>query len=364
MSKHNNKPGRGNPIAGTKPPRSRRANQRRKLTPGPVRGGVYQDKGQGIISSYQQVPYASGAALRNSTYHRQSGNVRHAALGLNGVKIVGCQPYLAVHLVNLTEDFFVTDGAELYDANTQLINPILLGGPLAARAVTFDRYVFRKIRLIYTTSVSAATVGQMAVCITRDPNPDTDIPTTFSEIRMTQPSLAAPRWYPYWVLEYDYDGNELYFVSKSASSTVAANIRQTCQCATVGYHNVASTSSSNIGYLMIEYEIDFFNPTFVQANLYGFRSLDKSIDLKYKKLYDQLRLEFDQEVEEAKVSRSHDRERKRRENKVISDEIVEGELEICEEIPTGNFPVTKLVAPKTLKINKIVGNSSLLQSTR
>jgi hypothetical protein len=218
---------------------------------------------------------ASFATIRNNTTSMSpEQRVDHPEKGVSGIRRVFTQPFNGINL-ELTSatppvayfwDASVIPSAHWIDVNTIPINPLILGGPIAAFASLYDRYVIRKFRLRFTTTQTTTFLGTTALCIEKDLGNLTA--TDFSSARQVVPNVVFPYRVPCAEIFYDYDGPELYYVNSNALSTPAtllpAEARQDIQFVVKGYDANDSagfpTPGTQCGYCDLEIEIDFFDP--------------------------------------------------------------------------------------------------------
>lgn len=186
-----------------------------------------------------------------------------------GIRVVGRQPFANI-VVDVSGGVWDnTSAASIYTLNTILINPLEFRGRLGVLASTYERFIFRRLTLRFTTTRSTSTEGSMALCYHADGNLDTDAPQAFSEVRQTSPNVTFNYYSPQAVLDVPLSsiGDDLYYVSVQASSSVSANMRQKFQGAIIGYPWSPASANTKIGYLDVEYVIDLYNPTFAQVQL-------------------------------------------------------------------------------------------------
>jgi hypothetical protein len=209
---------------------------------------------------------ASFAVVRNNTSQMvANGRVTHPSLGISGTRVHFTQPlcYLRVspNVDPSTGTFFVSypPFASLVTPNVIALNPVQLGGALSVEAALHDRFVFRSLRVIFTTSQTTNQLGQGVLNIEKDSG-SVQV-TDFGSAMMCSPNLLFPFRIPKAELDYLYDGPELYYCANATggAASSSAESRQNWQALIEGWAN-DYTLSATMGFLTIEGVIDFFEP--------------------------------------------------------------------------------------------------------
>lgn len=220
---------------------------------------------------------ASFAVIRNNvTSMSPEQRVDHPEKGVAGIRRVFTQPFNGINLevdagppaVSFFWDESVIAPSKFIDNFTIPINPLILGGPIAAFAQLYDRYVIRRARWRYTTTQTTTFLGTATLCIEKDLG--NLVANDFNAARQVTPQVTFPYRVPCAELFYEYDGPELYYVnSKNLGSPVSllpAEARQDIQFVIKGYDAIIGpttgpiTPATQCGYMDLEIEIDFFDP--------------------------------------------------------------------------------------------------------
>lgn len=210
---------------------------------------------------YNNVPAAFAVTTVNPTWLSMSGKVNHPELG-GGVRITGRQEMNPVITTATDSQLFGAGTASTNSINAIYLSPDTLNGRLALQARTYDRYVFRKVRLWYLPRVPTTQPGSFALGYVNDskfPAP------TFSNISSMCPSMNAtfygePR---YVDLVDDMNTQKTYFCLLDVTSE--ASLRQTVQGVILGAPDVTSIGAVTMGRIWIEYMIDLYQPTIDQG---------------------------------------------------------------------------------------------------
>jgi hypothetical protein len=211
-------------------------------------------------------PASFASVTNNSTQMVPSQTVDHPTLGIAGTRVYGSQPLGRIILgTSVTPGFFdVTRGIPaVVDVNTIIFNPVALGGPLSIQAYLHDRFVFRGIRMKFTTYVTTGTPGIGTMCVLKD-IVDQSV-TSFDTCRMTTPNVTFPYRIPKAELDYVYDGPDLFYCDAGVGGIPVGDAlsRQDVQFVLKGYDTsgIASDPANIVqGYFDLEYVIDFFDP--------------------------------------------------------------------------------------------------------
>jgi hypothetical protein len=241
--------------------------------PGAVRGirGIFGGGGgMGAVSAAagsHEAEFATPASFaivqNNITQQLPDERVDHPTLGIAGVKTRGSQPFARIAPVSLGpgKTFFRTTGgtAELFNGNIIPLNPISMGGPLSVKAALYQKFVFRKLRFLFTTVQTTTFVGMCALAI--EPDLGAPITASFSTAREVVPNVTFPYRIPQACLNWAYNGPDTCFMKPADFAATAADLRQSYQGFLVGQDSEAVDAiGETTGFLDVEYEIDFFDP--------------------------------------------------------------------------------------------------------
>lgn len=224
---------------------------------------IKPDFGGRITSNSNSIPSAFVNVLGNTCYYQTSSAVQNPTLGVDGCRLIGCQPFQDVTTDGSTTNLLVD--ATLATQNNQnsiLISPDRLNGPLAAKANLYDRYVFRDIIIEFVSLVATSQSGGMAMGLMHE-GAGLGLATNFSTTRQIVPSVAFPFRTDRAYLHIHYDGPELYFNAVDAGSNAGA--RQTEQYVFNAWPSVTSIGAVSQGFLNIYYIIDLYDPVPTQG---------------------------------------------------------------------------------------------------
>lgn len=210
-----------------------------------------------FVSSCDSLPAAFVDVLGNSTFLKQSGTVRHPMMGIDGVRLVGCQPCVSLVTTAVSNDLVITDLATIINVNRVQISPDRLNGPLAGQANFHKKYVFRDIIFEYVSNVSTSQAGSFAMGIVGQEGSDPTA-TTFGEIRQLIPSITSPFRIERAYLHYHYDGMDTFFVEYDDTSS--ASLRQTVQGFMIAFPSATSIGAVTQGYVNVWYNIELYEP--------------------------------------------------------------------------------------------------------
>jgi hypothetical protein len=213
------------------------------------------------------LPVSTYVSSSNSAWLKMTS--APAQKGIAGVRINGRQPFAVVKgdstfTTNVFESPASAPNAAVLSGNAIAVNPVTFRGRLASIASTYERFVFRRIRFIYSTNQPLNVSGNsMTLGIHSDGTFDGDAPVNAAELRQGVPSLTFPIFAPTATIDYRYDGTGLYYVSAIQPS----DQRFYNQCLFMGFWvNSTFTGSTALGgYIDIEYEVELYNPTFSQS---------------------------------------------------------------------------------------------------
>lgn len=241
----------------------------RKSIAGAYRTGtaLFGDKSKASRSNVS-VPAASNTVTSNSTYSEVLGKVTSQFAGstAQGIRIRGCQPFTRILAPGAAGRVMASDVATtVLDGldNVVLVNPVALGGPLLTQASNYSMFVVREFKLEYITLSSSIQVGEFAICYVREPTPAAvasgGVPTTFGEAREVTPSATLPYRSERVFFQFNYDGQQLYYVQDS-DPVNEADDRLTHQ-GQIRAYAAAVDSGYTVGYFQLHYIVDLFYPT-------------------------------------------------------------------------------------------------------
>jgi len=171
------------------------------------------------------------------------------------------------------------------------MNPMDLGGMLQRYGNLYQKFVFRNIRVVFTTRLGTNTnatnyEGEIAMGFSQDPGLGvaSDPPNSFDDVRYLPDGITTVLWAPRAVVNYSYRGMETYFcqfvssqyssyTSEADKSAVDSMYRLASQCLFTGFWDVTPTASVLVGRLDLEYDIEFYSPNFGSIGLYTSGSL-------------------------------------------------------------------------------------------
>lgn len=145
-----------------------------------------------------------------------------------------------------------------------MLNPINIGvvnSRLARIAQTYERFVFKGVRLVYSTSVGTNYTGTMGIFYIQDPlrYSTANNSSNYGHALETPNSLMITPWLANSVdLTRQLDTEQLCFVD--GGSTTDADIRQSNQGVIIGGWQAVAGANIKIGVLQMEYTIELYNP--------------------------------------------------------------------------------------------------------
>ncbi len=211
--------------------------------------------------SYSKVSVANAVTTHNPTWLSMSGRVHHPELG-GGVRVTGRQEFTALVTTAADNQLFAASGATVNTINSIFLSPDTLNGRLALQARTYDRYVFRKVRLWYLPRVPTTQAGSFVLGYVNDPVFPSPTYTTVSSMSpsMTATFYGEPRCVD---LVDDMKTEKTWFTTYDATN--AATLRLTVQGTVLGVPDATSIGATVMGRVWIEYMIDLFQPTLDQG---------------------------------------------------------------------------------------------------
>jgi hypothetical protein len=137
--------------------------------------------------------------------------------------------------------------------NEAQISPDTLNGPLAGRALYFDKYCFRYLRFTMLGEQGANAVGSYVMALTCD-GAQLNIPTSYSTAFEAEHKAYGAQNEGQVVLEYEYPGTQLWYQPAAVGT---AEARQTAQLSFVMYPSAAPSASAAYGHILVEGVVDF-----------------------------------------------------------------------------------------------------------
>jgi hypothetical protein len=208
-----------------------------------------------IVSNTTSLPAAFDTLEGNVAFTRVTGAVMHPTEGINGIRIMGCQPLTDIATAAANTGVFTTGTLATSTANYIPISPDALNGPLAAQANLHAKYVFRDILIEYISTVATSQANSICLNLDSDTDP-ANVSTSFSTARQISPSIVFPFRHDRAYLHVHYDGDELFY-TEIDNATIAGN-RTTVQYTLNGWPNAASAGAITYGYANIYYVIDLY----------------------------------------------------------------------------------------------------------
>jgi hypothetical protein len=219
----------------------------------------------------QETSFATPASFaliqNNTTAMLPESPTTHPRLGVAGVRVHGRQPFAIISPGQFgasTTFFDAASTANISGSSDQLIdlNPLNLNGPLAVRAQLYEKYAFHKVRIIATTQQTTTFVGAAALCVVDDPAIAASLVVNFNAAREVTPSVMFPYRIPQAALEWDYKGDELFFVNPSSTPGTNSDLRLNVQAVLFGFDggSLALATPTATMFVDIEYVIDFYDP--------------------------------------------------------------------------------------------------------
>lgn len=216
---------------------------------------LFGSKGN-FVSNSQSMPIAFDNIEGNVQFLKVTGAVSHPKEGIDGITLVGCQPFADIGTAAADTNILIADTLAT-QASTHLIriSPDTLNGPLAAQANLHSKFVFRDVLIEYVSTVATTQAG--ALCMALDSDTDSaNGPASFSENRQICPSIVFPFRHDRAYLHVHYDGDELYF-TEIDTATVAGQ-RTTAQYVFSAWPSAAASGAITYGYTNIYYVIELY----------------------------------------------------------------------------------------------------------
>lgn len=208
-----------------------------------------------FISNSQTVPAAFCEIQGSATYLQNAGPCKHAKEGLNGVALVGCQPFTDVITTGANSNLFTTGTLATTSANAANLDPDSLNGPLAAQANLHKKYVFTDIMFEFCTNVATTQAGSMALAVQED-GASTGGATDFATTRSCAPSVTFPFRSDKVYLHYHYNGDNLWYTEADTATT--GGQRLTVQAQLFGWPSASSIGAVTQGFMNVYYRIELY----------------------------------------------------------------------------------------------------------
>jgi hypothetical protein len=110
----------------------------------------------------------------------------------------------------------------------------------------------------FTTYQPTTQPGICALCVEKDIAALSAV--DFDTARMVTPNVTFPFRIPKAELDYLYDGPDLFYTLDNTTSASVAQSRQQVQAVLEGYDPLPPATALLMGYLEIEFIVDFFEP--------------------------------------------------------------------------------------------------------
>jgi len=240
-----------------------------ELAPGIIRG-VRNFTGMKSMGSDAVFATPSSFAIIQNNPMMQAPErvVTHPTKGCSGIQVRGSMPLATVNVNTLGSNNFgslvpYSGTSGQVDLFHIPMNPLWLGGELAATALLYDNYVFDELIVKFVTSQTTTYLGTLGMCFEKDFA--NILSQDFDSLRQVQPCVVFPIRVPESLLRYSYKGPELYYkqLQNEPDATFAPEGRQEFQCV-FGLQSPVlggSTLGDVLGYLDVEYVCSFYNRT-------------------------------------------------------------------------------------------------------
>lgn len=244
-------------------------------------------------SGNQSVGAANMSVLRRPTYIIREPAPFHPRFGA-GQRVSGKQ-YLT-SIITTGTDSQLFSGNSPATINQFYVSPDAFNGRLALEARTYQRYLFRKLRLIYTPRVATTQAGEFVLGYYSDAAPP--FTGSFASVQDSEAAVVSSFHNGGQQLVFDIDipqGADMSYYCELDSTTIAG-FRSTIQGVIQGYPDVTSIGALTMGNLSVEYVVDFYCP----ASDLGF-TLERIKDEDESRYLRAAQLKFRQEHQDLKV---------------------------------------------------------------
>lgn len=179
-------------------------------------------------------------------------------LGLDPVRIVGCQPFQDVATAAASNNLLTANTlATQVSANQIQVCPDNLNGPLAAKANLYDKYIFRDLLFEYVSLVATSQAAGMAMSFSED-GLQTSGALSFATVRQVVPSVAFPFRTDRAYLHYHCAAPKLYY--NLFNNSTAADSRLTVQGTFDAWPSITSVGAISQGFINVYYVCELYNP--------------------------------------------------------------------------------------------------------
>lgn len=218
-------------------------------------------------SPFRVVPesVSLSVSVKTPNYFRMSSLPMHRDFGAGGIRVAGRQGFFPVTTTATDSQCFASGGGTATETsiNSVLLNPDRLNGRIAAIATWYQRYAFRKVRLIYTPYVATSQTGALGIAYYNDAAATGFQTLSFSAIQDANPMCITPFREP-CVIDIAYTGDLTWFTEVETANNPAT--RLTSQGLIAAFPSASSIGAVTQGTLYIEYVCDLYGPT----STYGF----------------------------------------------------------------------------------------------
>jgi hypothetical protein len=206
------------------------------------------------------VGLASTFVASRATYINRSAAPFSPKFG-EGVRVTGRQ-YLTSIITSSTTNLLFSGNSPAGN-NTILVSPDAFNGRLALEARTFQRYLFTKLRLIYTPRVATTQAGEMCLAYYADGAATAFFTASFAAVQDSDKAVVTSFHNGgkqlIWDIQVPTGAQDSYYCEYD--STSSASIRQSVQGLLLGWPDVTSIGDITMGNLSVEYEVLLYCPT-------------------------------------------------------------------------------------------------------
>lgn len=172
-----------------------------------------------------------------------------------GLRIVGRQYLTGTQVTIALADLF--SGGAASTANLIQLSPDAFGGRVALIARTYLRYAFRHVRVYFVTAVATSNPGSMALSYVADGASTAAQTFSFASSFQNNPCVVGSSR-ENLALEMNYTGVETFNSELDTATTAGA--RESVQGQILGYWDGTGGSAAIIGYFLVEYVLDMYQP--------------------------------------------------------------------------------------------------------
>lgn len=211
-------------------------------------------------STNQAVGSANMTSNRQPTYIRRAAAPFHPKWGA-GQRVNGKQ-YLTT-ITTTAVDASLFQGNSPASTTLIYISPDAFNGRLALEARTYQRYLFTKLRLIYTPRVATTQPGEMVLGVYSDGAAASFFTPSFTNVQDSEAAIVSSfhngGQQLIWDLPLPRGQEDSYFCELDTASL--AGQRQSIQAQLMGFADASNLGAITQGNLSIEYEILFYCPS-------------------------------------------------------------------------------------------------------